>query len=118
MKRRGESKVAQTMKFIPDFIRKNGRGPTYTEIQNATHVGDTTAIFRKLAATGVITYKAGDYRSARLVERPGLSKVRESTVQVTLSRGVLEETKAVLEAQRERIDAELRAVREALSAAG
>jgi hypothetical protein len=124
-RRVGPSKVSIATEFVVDYIRKYGKGPTYTMIQKASNVGDTSALFAKLVKNKVITYTPGDYTTARLVgdsrgPGPGLAATRPAPppLNVALPRPVLEMVKAKLEEEQRTLDTQLRAVDAALAAAG
>jgi hypothetical protein len=122
----GPSKAEKARKFVLYFICDNGHGPTYTEIQRATSVGDTTALYRGLVEAGLITFKAGDYRTARLTPEgvrhveetlghtradkprasgPGIARTTPDadkivSLNIALPMGMLEELAAVVEEKR------------------
>lgn len=108
------TKAGKAREFVVKYIIQHGRGPTYTEIQKATSVGDTTQVFKKLADDGVITYQTGDYTTARLCT----GKVEEGQgVVVRLPPAVLEEVRARLTAQRAELDEQIASVDAALRGA-
>jgi hypothetical protein len=119
------SKAAKAREFVVKYIAHNGVGPTYTQVQKATNVGDTTQVFRKLAEDGVITYKRGDYTTARLCTgsaRPLVeaspATAAEGLIKVKLPASVLAVVHGKLLDQRTEIDEQIRALEAAIKAAG
>ena len=107
------SKAAKAREFVVKYIAQNGRGPTYTQVQEATGVGDTTQVFRKLSVDGVITYEPGDYTTARLCTDKA-NGAGDGLV-VKLSPAVLAEVRAQLLSRRADPDGEIAAIDEVLN---
>jgi len=106
------SKAAKAREYLVKCLAA-GHQPTYTEIQNATGVGDTTQVFRKLAADGVITYTPGDYTSARLCT----PLEADGSVVVKLSPAVLSGMREQLCKQRAEVESQIASIDSALEAA-